>query len=55
MLQDKWLSQYFNDIFLISHPIGLNFFLKYPPSQALQNCSLHPYIESISEFLNNEK
>ena len=50
----KYPSQYFNDIFLISHPIGLNFFFKYQLSQALHNCSPHPYIQSMFEFLNNE-
>ena len=34
---------------------GLNCFLKYPPFHARQNCSLHSYIRSISEFLANKK
>ena len=45
---------YFNDVVPYSSSDWTHFFEKSPLSEALENCSLHPYIESISEFLSKD-
>ena len=55
MQQDQWPSQYFNDISLISHPIGLNYFWNTHRLKLYKTLYFIHILKSISEFLNNEK